>query len=253
MSGFTEREESVYMAKLAEQAERYDEMVEAMKKVASLDVELTVEERNLLSVAYKNVIGARRASWRIISSIEQKEENKGNETHVAKIKEYRTKVETELSNICNDILSVLDDHLIPTSNSGESKVFYYKMKGDYHRYLAEFATGNGRKESAENSLIAYKSASDIAVTELPPTHPIRLGLALNFSVFYYEILNSPDRACQLAKQAFDDAIAELDTLSEDSYKDSTLIMQLLRDNLTLWTSDMSNEGKSSDARQEDKE
>jgi len=92
-------------------------------------------------------------------------------------------------------------------------------------------------------LIAYKSASDIAVTELPPTHPIRLGLALNFSVFYYEILNSPDRACQLAKQAFDDAIAELDTLSEDSYKDSTLIMQLLRDNLTLWTSDMSNEGK----------
>jgi len=237
------REENVYMAKLAEQAERYDEMVDSMKKVASLDVELTVEERNLLSVAYKNVIGARRASWRIISSIEQKEENKGNETHVTKIKEYRAKVEAELTNICTDIVNVLDQHLIPTANTGESKVFYNKMKGDYHRYLAEFAAGNGRKEAAENSLIAYKAASDIAVTELPPTHPIRLGLALNFSVFYYEILNSPDRACQLAKQAFDDAIAELDTLSEDSYKDSTLIMQLLRDNLTLWTSDMSNEGK----------
>ena len=73
------------------------------------------------------------------------------------------------------------------------------MKGDYHRYLAEFATGNDRKEAAENSLVAYKAASDIAMTELPPTHPIRLGLALNFSVFYYEILNSPDRACRLAK------------------------------------------------------
>ncbi len=116
-------------------------------------------------------------------------------------------------------------------------ILYYR-KGDYHRYLAEFATGTDRKSAAENSLIAYKSASDVAITELPPTHPIRLGLALNFSVFYYEILNSPDRACHLAKQAFDDAIAELDTLSEDSYKDSTLIMQLLRDNLTLWTSDM---------------
>jgi 14-3-3 protein epsilon len=237
------REENVYMAKLAEQAERYDEMVEAMEKVAkTVDTEeLTVEERNLLSVAYKNVIGARRASWRIISSIEQKEESKGNDEHVAAIKEYRRKVESELSTTCDSILKLLDTHLIPTSSTGESKVFYLKMKGDYHRYLAEFKTGAERKESAEATLSAYRSAQDIAVTELPPTHPIRLGLALNFSVFYYEILNSPDRACTLAKQAFDEAIAELDTLGEESYKDSTLIMQLLRDNLTLWTSDMQDE------------
>jgi len=241
----TDREDKVYKAKLAEQAERYDEMVEAMKNVASLDVELTVEERNLLSVAYKNVIGARRASWRIISSIEQKEEHKGSEDKLGMIRSYRDQVEKELREICQDILDVLDKHLIPSSTTGESKVFYYKMKGDYHRYLAEFATGNDRKEAAENSLVAYKAASDIAMTELPPTHPIRLGLALNFSVFYYEILNSPDRACRLAKAAFDDAIAELDTLSEESYKDSTLIMQLLRDNLTLWTSDMQNEAEDS--------
>jgi 14-3-3 protein epsilon len=232
------REVNVYLAKLAEQAERYDEMVQSMKNVASLDVELTVEERNLLSVAYKNVIGARRASWRILSSIEQKEESKGNERHVTRIKEYRGRVEAELAGICNDILSVLDTHLIPTSTTSESKVFYYKMKGDYHRYLAEFATGNPRKESAENSLTAYKTAFDIASSDLSPTHPIRLGLALNFSVFLYEILSAPDRACVLAKQAFDEAIADLDTISEDSYKDSTLIMQLLRDNLTLWTSDL---------------
>jgi len=112
--------------------------------------------------------------------------------------------------------------------------------------MAEFATADNRKAAADNSLEAYKSASDIASTELPSTHPIRLGLALNFSVFHYEILNSPDRACHLAKQAFDDAIAELDTLSEDSYKDSTLIMQLLRDNLTLWTSDMQAEDDKKD-------
>ncbi|KAF9290784.1 14-3-3 protein [Mortierella alpina] len=232
------RENHVYLAKLAEQAERYEEMVKNMKEVAFANTELSVEERNLLSVAYKNVIGARRASWRIVSSIEQKEESKGSESNVAMIKTYRAKVEEELAEICNDILDVLEKHLIPSAAMGESKVFYHKMMGDYHRYLAEFATGDKRKEAADKSLESYKAASDVAITELPPTHPIRLGLALNFSVFYYEILNSPDRACHLAKQAFDDAIAELDTLSEDSYKDSTLIMQLLRDNLTLWTSDM---------------
>ncbi|KAF2090966.1 putative 14-3-3 family protein ArtA [Saccharata proteae CBS 121410] len=229
-------EDSVYLAKLAEQAERYEEMVENMKNVASADQELTVEERNLLSVAYKNVIGARRASWRIVTSIEQKEESKGNESQVGLIKEYRQKIEAELAKICEDILEVLDKHLIPSAQSGESKVFYHKMKGDYHRYLAEFALGDKRKTSADKSLEAYKAATEVAQTDLAPTHPIRLGLALNFSVFYYEILNSPDQACHLAKQAFDDAIAELDTLSEESYKDSTLIMQLLRDNLTLWTS-----------------
>lgn len=234
------REENVYMAKLAEQAERYEEMVEFMEKVAkTVDVEeLSVEERNLLSVAYKNVIGARRASWRIISSIEQKEESRGNDEHVTMIRDYRAKVESELSDICDGILRLLDSHLVPSSTTGESKVFYLKMKGDYHRYLAEFKTGADRKEAAESTLLAYKSAQDIAMAELASTHPIRLGLALNFSVFYYEILNSPDRACALAKQAFDEAIAELDTLGEESYKDSTLIMQLLRDNLTLWTSDM---------------
>jgi len=245
-----DREDCVYKAKLAEQAERYDEMVLAMKAVAQMNAEMTVEERNLLSVAYKNVIGARRQSWRIISSIEHKEEQKAAEDKLAMVKDYRLQVEKELKEICHDILEVLDKHLIPSSTSGESKVFYYKMKGDYHRYIAEFAGVAERKEASENSLVAYKAAQDVAAKDLPPTHPIRLGLALNFSVFYYEILNSPELACKLAKAAFDDAIAELESLPEESYKDSTLIMQLLRDNLTLWTSDMEGEGEAGEGKEE---
>jgi 14-3-3 protein epsilon len=232
------------MAKLAEQAERFDEMVEHMKSVAASPQELTVEERNLLSVAYKNVIGSRRASWRVISSIEQK----GESDRVPIIRQYREKIEQELLDICGDILQVLEKELIPNTTTEEGKVFYYKMKGDYHRYLAEFQIGDTRKASAASALDAYTTASSIANQDLPPTHPIRLGLALNFSVFYYEILSSPDRACHLAKQAFDDAIAELDTLSEESYKDSTLIMQLLRDNLTLWTSDQDFGGDGADGQ-----
>merc|ERR1711971_784702 len=194
---------------------------------------------NLLSVAYKNVIGSRRASWRVVSSIEQK----GDADKMSIIKDYKAKIEQELVEIRDDILSIIEDNLIPNSTSEEAKVFYYKMKGDYHRYLAEFQSAEVLKASASSALDSYQAASGVASADLPPTHPIRLGLALNFSVFYYEILNSPDRACHIAKQAFDDAIAELDTLSEESYKDSTLIMQLLRDNLTLWTSDQAAEAE----------
>lgn len=243
------KEELVQKAKLAEQAERYDDMAEAMKSV-TMNFEpdeknsekecLTNEERNLLSVAYKNVVGARRSSWRVISSIEQKTENNDHKQKMAK--EYRQKVETELKNICNEVLELLEKHLVPRAILSESRVFYLKMKGDYFRYLAEVASDDTEKKTViGHSKTAYQAAYDCAKEKMQPTHPIRLGLALNFSVFHYEIENCPDQACHLAKAAFDDAIAELDTLNEDSYKDSTLIMQLLRDNLTLWTSDTAQE------------
>ncbi|CAH2330066.1 14-3-3 beta alpha [Pelobates cultripes] len=167
-----DKAELIQKAKLSEQAERYDDMAAAMKAVTEQGGELSNEERNLLSVAYKNVVGAHRSSWHVISSIEQK---------------------TEV---------------------------------------------NEKKQQMA------KEAFEISKTEMQPTHPIRLGLALNFSVFYYDILNSPEKACSLAKAAFDEAIAELDTLNEESYKDSTLIMQLLRGNLTLWTSE--NQGEEAD-------
>lgn len=123
-------------------------------------------------------------------------------------------------------------------------------KGDYYRYVAEFCTGEERKQASENSLTAYKDATSVAEKEMPTTNPIRLGLALNFSVFYYEIMNNPTRACELAKKAFDDAVAELDSLPEESYKDATLIMQLLRDNLTLWNSDTTGDNEGPDLKVE---
>jgi len=233
-------DDNVYMAKLAEQAERYEEMVEYMKKVAAASVDdLSLEERNLLSVAYKNVVGARRASLRIIGSIEAKEQQKA-DGKAGLVSAYKSKVSTELDSICTDILQLLDNNLISDSLSPEPKVFYFKMKADYYRYLAEFASGSVKDEHAISASAAYDAATT-AASSLAPTHPIRLGLALNYSVFQYEVQSKKQDACGLAKQAFDDAIAELDTLDEESYKDSTLIMQLLRDNLTLWTSEEGND------------
>merc|ERR1719188_1219982 len=231
------RDKEVYFAKLAEQAERYDEMADHMWEVGKQGGELSVEERNLLSVAYKNKVGSRRAAWRIITSIEQKETSKGNESNAQWAKEYRQKVETELQDICDKILNILKETLTKNASGGESKVFYHKMEADYYRYIAEFKDGDAKDSAAKSATEAYAEASSVAEKDLPVTHPIRLGLALNYSVFMYEVLQKPDEACNMARKAFEDAIAELDNVAEDSYKDSTLIMQLLRDNLTLWTSD----------------
>lgn len=235
-----DRESLINKAKLAEQAERYDDMANAMKQVTKSEQTLTVEERNLLSVAYKNIVGAKRSSWRVISSIESKAEAE----KATWAKAYRKTIEKELNEVCNEVLDLLDTHLVNRAKAeakespshAESAVFYLKMKGDYYRYLAEVAEDDKQTviESAKDS---YEAASEISKDELKATNPIRLGLALNFSVFHYEIRAEPAEACKLAKSAFDEAIAKLDSLPEDSYKDSTLIMQLLRDNLTLWTAD----------------
>ena len=133
------------------------------------------------------------------------------------------------------LLGSKDDGNSPISKASyaESKVCYHEMAGDYYRYIAEF-TVDAKKEAGD--------AMDGATKEFPVTQSFRLGLALNFLVFLYEVLGNPDKACDMARTAFEEAIVEFDNVSEESYKDSTLIMQLLRDNLTLWTS-----GKAGDA------
>merc|ERR1719428_1442921 len=231
------RNKDVYFAKLAEQAERYDEMAAFMKAVGEEGQELSVEERNLLSVAYKNAVGSRRASWRIITSVEQKERGKGNTENADWAKEYCGTVEAELDKICGEILNLLENKLVGAATTPESQVFYHKMAGDYYRYIAEFTSEAKKDTAAQSAKTEYAKAMEIAQKDLVVTHPIRLGLALNFSVFHYEVLQNQDEACKLARSAFEEAIAELDSVAEDAYKDSTLIMQLLRDNLTLWTAD----------------
>merc|ERR1712060_961899 len=109
-------------------------------------------------------------------SVEQKEKTKGNEEQATYAKEYCTKVETELQKICDTILGLLDGNLINKAGTGESKVFYQKMKADYFRYIAEFSDGEAKSKAAENARLAYEEASKVAEKDLVVTHPIRLGL-----------------------------------------------------------------------------
>lgn len=233
------RDELIYMAKVCEQTERFDDMLVYMKKVLlDFNEKLSVEDRNLLSVAYKNSVGTRRTAWRVLSSIETKEEAKGS-TFLVLLRDYKTQIERELDTICDEIVDLLDTKLIDSANdNAQSKVFYLKMKGDYYRYIAEYATGDKHEKASDGAFEAYSKANELSSANLDTTNPIRLGLALNFSVFHYEVKNNPKQACTLAKQAFDDAIADIEKIDEENYKDSTTIMQLIRDNLTLWTSEL---------------
>jgi len=222
-------------SRIAEAAERYEDMCEFLNKLVKdkcgKGEKLSVDERNLLSVAYKNVVGTKRQSWRMLSQ----QNFQGLEESV--LNNYKSIVEAELESICKEVLELLVETTKVAKTDEDDKeglVFYLKMSGDYNRYLSEFQPTSSYNSEAEKF---YQEAIEVAEKSLPETHPTRLGLALNYSVCCYEILNKKDKACDIAKNAFDSAIEKLDTLNDSSYKDSTLIMQLLRDNLTLWTSE----------------
>ena len=241
----------VARAKIAEQAERHEDMVGLMKMRVEKDEPLSSEERNLLSVAYENVVGARRSAWRVISSIEQ---TTSEDTRRSLAGSYRRQIESELKDICGEVIALLDRYLIKAAQSAQeqaqaqadctsddaaavqSLVFYLKMKGDYHRYLTEVTQGASRDSYAKCAEEAYSKATE-AAADLSTTHPVRIGLALNYSVFLYEIKLAVDEARRLAKKAIDDATASLDYMHEDGCKDSHLILELLQDNLTLWNSE----------------
>jgi 14-3-3 protein epsilon len=235
------REEYVYLSKLYEKAERFPDMVKSINKFVEMDPKLTKEERNLLSAGYKNIISDKRSSWRLLNNMERKEEEKKNTTQSTYIKEIKDKIETELNQICAQIQSVIDKYLIPNATDVENKVFYLKLKADYYRYKCEFANGKEFDEACDNAEKVYKEAYELSNKEMPITNSTRLGLDLNFSVFYYEIKGLKEEACTIAKNAFDESMKSLDDLEKSKAKDTLLIIQLLKENLILWTNEMNGE------------
>lgn len=227
-------EKNVYMAMLAEQCNRFEEMVEFLENmVTKRDSDLNSDERNLLSIAYKNSVTSKRTALRTVMAYEMKEKKKENSNFLQYIVEYRKRIEDELTKTCQLVLSSIDNHLLKKAEDAEAKVFYYKMKGDYNRYIAEYAQNELKQQVSDGASAAYKSANELA-KQLPATHPISLGLALNYSVFYYEVLNDHARACEIAKTTLDAASPELENADSDENADSISILNLLRENLEMW-------------------
>ncbi|EZG46380.1 14-3-3 family protein [Gregarina niphandrodes] len=242
----SEHERALFKCRMAENAERFDDMVSFIRKACESSTEpLGPNERNYLSVAYKNSVGARRNALRCLTAMKHKYEQKEASINVKIIDDYYAAVLEELVGICNEVLNLIDKQILRPEvlndlkddlSAREFKVFFHKMYADYYRYLSEFATGGDKTVAIQKASENYKKAMESASQGLPPSHPIRLGLCLNYSVFLYEIEDQPKEAKELAKKAFDEALDNLDSAGELEYKDSTLILQLLRDNTTLWCS-----------------
>ena len=222
---------NIYLARVAEKSDCHEDTIKIMEDlIKTKDNDLNLEERNILSSAYKNLVSSRRSALRSIIAVETKEKNS---KLISLITELKQTLEKELKDLCNNILKILNEYLIRKAKDIESKIFYLKMRGDYFRYLSEFETDEKKTENIDNALNSYKEATELA-EKLPTTHPTKLGLALNYSVFYYEILNDKQTAFKIASEIFDVANNQLEKTEENQYKDSLAILQLLKENIEMW-------------------
>jgi len=230
-------EKLLNLCKWSEITERYEDMCEYLQLLLKARKgDLNDEERNLFSVGFKSVVGNLRRSWRSLDP----------ENGAEKFGPYRKYIQTKIETVCGNVVNLIESPILEKEEEkrktadtdelrrkqAEAETFYHKMVGDYERYKAELKPDEVSSKAAD----AYKKATDIA-QPLPDTDSTKLGLALNYSVCLFEISKEKNKAVTVAKAAFDNALKKLDELDDNDYKNSTLIMQLLRDNLTLWTSE----------------
>ena len=224
-------EENIFLARVAEQAERFDDMFHYLTPVLEeKGSTVSSEDRNLLSVAFKNLISSKRTAIRTINAIEQ---NPKYSQFSSQLAVYKKKIEDLLFKDCDNIISLTKSKVLNNGKpiENEAKAFFVKLVGDYYRYIAESATGDRYEAVKQEALKAYTEANQIA---LPPCNSIRLGLALNFSVFYYEVMRDQKKACELADSSLQAALEKIDDLAEEEFRDAKSIIELLKENLSLW-------------------
>ena len=226
----TDVDEKIFLARVAEQAERFDDMVTFLESILQVKgADVTSDERNLISVAFKNLISSKRAACRTIAAIEQ---NSKYDKYADALAQYKLSIEGQLMADCDRIISIIETHVLSKDCAGEAKAFFVKMVGDYHRYISETAKDAKLEEVKQKSLKAYNEAN--CIEGLAPCNPIKLGLALNFSVFHYEVMKNHGEACNIADSALQAALEKIDELEEDDFRDAKSIIELLKENLTLW-------------------
>jgi 14-3-3 protein epsilon len=229
----TSLEMKFFLSRVADQVERYTDVIKFINEIIAEDSVLSADARKLLSIAYKVLTGAQRNALRTISAFLDDETVKAIPERVSKLTELRDRLVTELNDYCNELIELTNSKLLTDSADAKTKVFYEKLKADYYRYSIEFETDAMRDAGSEKAKESYERA--IATDELRSADPAYLGLALNYSIFLYEILGKKKEAIELADKTFKRGV-ELtnDPPDESEYSEATLILQLLKDNVELW-------------------
>ena len=231
------REEYVYLSKLYEKDKRYEDMISAINDYIELDPKLSKEERNILSAGYKNTLYDKRENWRFLCSMERKELKKKSK-QVIYIQEIKNHIEKEIKKIVENIHNLIDKFLIPNCEDIESKIFYMRLKADHYRYLCELSK---EKEFLEKAEKIYKEAYNIAIKELPHINNERIGLCLNLALFYYEIKGDKNEGYKIAKNCFEESMKYLEDFEKFKSKEALMLIQLLKENLIFWSSEMNEE------------
>ena len=231
------RDEYIYLAKLYEKAEKYEDMIFCINKIIETDPKLTLSEKDLFSNSFRLFIKSKRSSYRKLNEIE-KLETKKNSNLVKLISDVKYRVESEIKSICENIQSLIDKYLLPSVNEYESKVFYLKLKGDYFRYKSEVSINEEYSRSIILAEKNYFEALELSERHLPITDQNRLGLILNFSIFHYECKKNKDDAIKLSQSICNELSKIKNDLENKNMRNSLLILELIKENLILWTNDI---------------
>jgi 14-3-3 protein epsilon len=230
-----DRDANLFVVQLLDQTDRYSDMVDLMKRVIEADPVLTSDQRNLLSLSYKNIITGRRNGLRYLTTLADRDEATATPQRVEQIELFRRSIIEELDQSCLELIKLIDDTLLPAAQDSDARLYYHKLKADYWRYISENKVGEEKENAAKHARDAYEAALVIARTEIPPYKPTSLGLVLNYSVFLYEIAGEKQAAIDLARRTGEECGLTIENNSKDAFTEATNILQLLRDNVAIWS------------------
>ena len=234
------REELIFLSKLYTKAELYKEVINFIKEFIKLNPKIEKEECDIISTGFKNMISDKRTSWFTLSSMEHKEKKKKRNT-VKEIKEIKNHIENEIRETCKELQDLIDKELLPKNEEDEILVFLYKLKADYFRYICEFAEGNEYQDNLIKAEEYYKKAYEIADKKLPIINCNRVSVALNYAIFLYETKKDKKSGFDIAQNTFKESMKFIDDLEKPKYRDTLLIIQLLKENIIFWNSEMGDE------------